>query len=513
MISIKQQPLQIIVVSAVILLVCSLRFLHAPNYPYYEDEAISIKTAQGIIKTGIPISYDGKLYPRNALHHYLLSTPLYFFGLNPYSARSISIVFSILVLIIVYKIGKDIHSEYVGIIAVLLLGFLRYENQYAISARFYASFQFFFILTLYLFYKGFVEGVPRFKIWAIVSFICTIFTHELAVELVPVLLLFLLITKGIQWLRYKIAIVGMLLVGMAIYFVHFHDFSNQLEATSVNQLFLAGLSNRFAFAGKMNSIITSGFSLILIGLIYLIKKKEPKLFFYYFSFLTGLIVLSIIAPSGSKEYMFNLFPLYILLVVYTFVKVCSSVIRWVPRILTESMGKEFFERKRTVIYVLLFLSLIPVLVNAFEKKLGFKSSQSMERGPAHLLIEEKMVPGEILISTNTWVTDIYLRAPDYFLRQKKLQNGKWGEFGFERDGYGFTMLDSIEKLEKLMNVSPGIWIYADHKIREFASDELIYFVRRNFDLVYQEKDSEIAVYYWYPDRCNKSKLAEDLTNG
>lgn len=505
------QP-QILIVAVVLSLICFLRFWHAPNYPYYEDEAISIKAAQGIVNNGIPISYDEKLYPRNALHHYLLSVPLNFFGLNPYSARSVSIIFSVLVLIIVYRIGKDIHSEYVGIISILLLGFLGYENQYAISARFYASFQFFFILTLYLFYKSFVEGIPRFKIWAIVSFICTIFTHELAVELVPILLFFLLITKGMQWLRDKIAIAGILLVAIAIYFIHFYDFSNQLEATSVNQLVLAKLNNRLAFIGKMNSIITSGFSLILIGLIYLIKEKESRLFFYYFSFLSGLIVLSVIAPSANKEYMFNLFPLYVLLVVYAFAKVCSSVMLWVPRILTESMGKEVFERKRTIVYALLFLSIIPVLVNAFEKKLGFKSSQSMERGPAHRLISERMVPGEVLVTTNTWVTDIYLRSPDYFLRQKKLQNGKWGEFGFQRDGYGFTMLDSIEKLEKLMKVSPGIWIYADHKIREFTSDELIYFVRRNFDLVYQEKDSEVAVYYWYPDRCNKSKLAEDLTN-
>lgn len=495
-----------LIITAVLFLICFLRFWYAPNYPYYEDETISIRVAQGIVKTGIPV-YSEKLYPRNALHHYLLSVPLYFFGLNPYSARSVSIIFSVLTLILVYRIGKDIHSEYVGIIAVLILGFLMYENQYAISARFYASFQFFFILTLYLFYKGFVEGVPSSKVWCILSFIGTIFTHELAVELVPLLFIFLMITNGTQWLRDKIAIVGILLIAIAIYFVHFYELPNKLESASINQLVLAGLSNRFAFVGKMNDILLNGFSIIFLGIIYLIKEKEPRVFFYFFAFLCGLVVLSIIAPSGSKEYMFNLFPMYVVLVVYIIAKMFVSIRYWMPKILAESMESGNFYKKRMLIYILFFLALIPIMTTVFDKKFGFKSLQKGDRYASHILIKEKIRSGDILISTNPWVTDIYLRSPDYFLREKKLKNNKWGEFGFQKDGYGFYMLDSIEKVKNLMNGSSNLWVYTDHKFREFASDELIYFVRRNFDLVYQEKDSDTAVYFWNPGKCNQEQLS------
>ncbi len=525
----KRTPIFIIL--ALMALVLSLRFWHAPRFPYYEDEIITIKAAEGIVKHGIPLVYTDKLYNRSPLYHYLLAIPLKIWGAGSRSSRSLSIVFSVLMLGLIYLMGRDLGDVYTGIVSALLLACLSYEIQYALSARFYMIFQFFYVLTVFLFYKGFIENnylsenpvAPGFipgnsgegqapalrigsktpyKIWAILSFLATIFTHQLSFELVPAIILFLIITQRERWLKDKYIITGCIVAGLAFYFTIFYHPSNQWVCNSTDPLIAgnllnakdSGMNNIFCFTAQLNRIILHGFSLIILGILFLLRERNKLLFYYYVMFFVSLTVITLVSPDDSENYIFNIFPLYVLLVSYVAVRISKSGLDWGKRIISETFGPNLSRSTEWGIYTIILLSAFLFLAGVFERKLGFSSSYPNLQ-PAHIFIQEHFKPDDLIVSTNPLITDIYLRFPDYFLRQKLLPNGDRGEFEFDKNDMGIYMVDSVSDLQKLINNSKSsIWIMADKKFNLYLGDDLISFVRRNFNLVYNNRKANVAIY-------------------
>jgi 4-amino-4-deoxy-L-arabinose transferase-like glycosyltransferase len=483
---------ELFLIISFVLIIISLRLWNAQNYPFEGDEVISINAAQGIVKHGIPIVYQGKIYSRSLLGHYLLAIPVYLWGTNEVTTRSVNIILSGLLLIIIYLMGKDLYNEYVGILAVLFLAFLRFENQYAISARFYMPFQFFYILTLFLFYKGFLEDKQRYRPLCIASLLCCIFSHRLSMELIPVLILFPVIIKKWGYFKDRYFLLGSILIGAALYFTIFYHSPSQVQNLTSPRLVTGSMEYKLSFFNILDRTVLHGLSVVILGLIYLYKEKSRKLFFCYFAFFVSIGFLSVIAPDNEQRYVFNLLPLYILLLSYALIRISKSAYRLyvesiAPR--ARTIGKY----SETSVVLILIVATLFLLTRVFEKKVGFKSSYP-DLKSAHLFIRDNMQSDDIIISTNPEVTRFYLGRTDYFLRQKKTGHG-YGEFGIEKSHYGVSITDSVDKLTALLNRDNRIWIFADRKIYYYTGDELILFVKQNFSEVYYSRKNKTRVYF------------------
>ena len=87
------------------------------NQPYLGDEALFIKAAKGVAKTGSPIFNQSATLPNiQALWNpptyvYILGAFISIFGDNVYSVRGVSAIFNLLVVILVYIISLEILKD------------------------------------------------------------------------------------------------------------------------------------------------------------------------------------------------------------------------------------------------------------------------------------------------------------------------------------------------------------------------------------------------------------------
>ena len=196
--------------AVILLLVIVLRIATFNYYPYYEDEAGSILAAEGIVKHGIPKFPSGMVYARSYLSHYSIALSIILFGDNIIAYRLPSLLASIIIVYLIYLFGKELNQKYAGLLAALAVGFLGYQNFLGHSSRMYMLLQLFYTLTLYFFYKGFIKENNKYKTYAIISAILTIFTHQLGIMLVPTFFIVLISYKRLKWLKDKYFILSKL---------------------------------------------------------------------------------------------------------------------------------------------------------------------------------------------------------------------------------------------------------------------------------------------------------------
>ena len=97
----------LIIIALTILTIFFIRFFYTlPNAPLLDADAISsVQAARSIIETGI-IARDGIFYPRDYLAHYLLAGSIFLLGDNPLGWAMPNLIFSILILILLYFVAR-----------------------------------------------------------------------------------------------------------------------------------------------------------------------------------------------------------------------------------------------------------------------------------------------------------------------------------------------------------------------------------------------------------------------
>ncbi len=464
----------------------SHRIWSASRNAYSDDEGLSILAAKGITEHGIPVFRSGKLYFRSMLGHYLLAIPIYLFGINDFSTRSISIILSMLLLLLVFATACNIDNKHTGLLAVLFLTFSKIENLYSVSPRFYMTFEFFFILTLFLFYKGFIEkDNNKYKLCCIVSFLGAIFSHRLSIELIPIFLLSLMIIKKGKWFKDKYLLGGMVLTGCAYWIVLFYSSSRMFTpfaASALGGLKIGAMKSSLGYFNLLDKLNPNSLPIVFLGILYVYFERDKRAFFYYLSFFVGMIIVSLISPIGNFRYISNLNPLYIILLSYSLTKIAKSIYNNFGNLINKSSINK-------AIFIPIILISLSIFTFRMAKMTSFFSFGYTPRRvkETYLFVKENIRDDDILISNNPWVTELYIRASDYFLSQRRV-GGKWVKWDFEVDtkGYGYRLLGSIPKLQSLLNTEKRrVWVLVDDiKINLFTGREIISFINQSFDIVY-----------------------------
>lgn len=161
---------------------------------FWLDEAISSIAAVSFLEKGSPILNSGLLYERGILNTFLIASSFKIFGVNEFAARIPSVLFGTLMILLVYIIGSKWGNQRVGIIVAVLVAFSVWEIAWSRQARMYQQLQFFYILSLFLFYSFIQNKNLKNMVLLFFSVLGAILSHVFGYALILVFLVYFLVS-------------------------------------------------------------------------------------------------------------------------------------------------------------------------------------------------------------------------------------------------------------------------------------------------------------------------------
>lgn len=292
-----------------------LRFNDLGYRSFWTDEAITSYAAIGLLEHGAPVMPSGEVYTRALLNTYLIALSFKIFGISESSARIVSVIFGTLMIPLAYLLGKEFESKRVGIIAALLITFSAFEILWAREARMYAQFQFFYLLTAYLFYVSLKKTNSKLLLLSGISFIFAWYSHVLSLCFVPVAITYIIFHKRKEFLENKyfvyvsLAVMGLALVYMILTGKTPIDYYPSSAPKWGQHTVL-----HYAFSPKLFTLfVLASISGIVSLILWKFEMYKNKGYLYFIiSFFIPFMILSA-SPWKTVRYAFFIFPFLVIL--------------------------------------------------------------------------------------------------------------------------------------------------------------------------------------------------------
>lgn len=134
---------------AITLLGLILRLINIRAEPFWGDEVLSLDITRHFSSISKLLTYLREVEFHPPLYYISLHYWIHWFGQGTAAARSLSLIFGLGCIVIVYFLGKKIfQSEKIGLIAALIISVLPFQIEYAQEARPYIIFCFFAALAM-----------------------------------------------------------------------------------------------------------------------------------------------------------------------------------------------------------------------------------------------------------------------------------------------------------------------------------------------------------------------------
>ncbi len=185
-IRVKQSYLEFALIGFFTLIAFFLRVYNLGHLGFTGDEELTALAARGILDHGYPSMPSGMPYLRSLPFSYLVVFSVNIFGESEFAERLPSVIFGTLKIPLIYIFCKKLLNREVAIIAAFLLSFAVWDIQVSRLARMYSMFAFFYLLSLYAFYRGYLErGRRNIYLWLTpLIFLFTCVTHSLGLFIV-----------------------------------------------------------------------------------------------------------------------------------------------------------------------------------------------------------------------------------------------------------------------------------------------------------------------------------------
>ncbi len=308
-----------------VLLVCALlRGYKLDLQPLDDDEYASTQAIMAILETGVPgFVPENVYYTRSPFYHYLTAAIAWPFGGNLWTLRMQSVLWSIATAFLTYLCGSRLlNNRWIGFAAMVLVSIHPFQIFTGHVIRFYQMQQFFALLTIYLFCRGFVtEQSQRYRIATIVVFLCAVLSQEIsAVMGVPILLGYVLFARDLGWRRN----IQLLVVSAAVVLIVALDLlafqtlcltrtegvSPNIEA-SIKPHFWYPMNLFAIFVGYSRLHIIPSFFCFL-GLPFLWREKNRNGLALAMFLFSGALMTNLLVSHISLRYQYWLFPIWIL---------------------------------------------------------------------------------------------------------------------------------------------------------------------------------------------------------
>jgi hypothetical protein len=484
-----------------------LRFNNLGSKSFWTDELITTYAAIGLLEHGTPLMPSGEAYTRALLNTYLIALSFKTFGISEFSARIVSVVFGTLIIPIAYLFGKELENKRVGIIAALLITFSAFEILWAREARMYAQFQFFYLLTAYLFYISIKKGSSKLFLFSGLSFIFAWYSHVLSLCFIPVAVTYVLLCKRMEFLKNKnlvyatSGILGIAVVYMILTDKTPLDYYPLTAPEWAQHTFL-----HYAFASQLFTlfvlVVISSIILLLLWKLGLYKNKNP-LVYLMLNFFIPFIILSI-SPWKTVRYSFFIFPFLILL--------ASSAIDFYAvrnwgnnnnAICTQTskafrVKSELVKNIKTIITVILILLLFMQVssdiyfVSHDSYTFYHDCPENWKKGCE--FVKEHLDEDDKIATNMPLATLYYVGRVDYDIPKgfKDIANNGT----FTDSGTGVIVLNNYSLFMQKVKTEKG-WLIVDrHRLNEYFTETVRDYIRNNMTFYPEGSDETIEVYSW-----------------
>jgi len=495
--------------------------------PLDDDEYASTQAILAIANTGVPSFVpEGILYTRSPLYHYMMGGVVALFGENILSLRLPSVLFSMATAWLAYLFGSRLLGRpWVGLGALLLLSIHPFEVFTGHVARFYQVQQFFALLTMYWFCKGFVsEQSQKYRYLTIGAFLASVLCQEIsAVMGFPLALGYLLFAKD-KGGRANLKLVAVAALALSVILLDYLVFqtrcltrvegvSPSLEAT-VKPHFWQPYNFFALYIGYSRlHIVLSCF--LLLGLPIIWKERHRPTLALNFMLVAGVILINLLVTHVSLRYQYWLIPLWILLSLDAL------------RALVERISRFAFDPKSdlgrntwipaccgTIFIAAVVLSWSPWKMHgSYETKILGDSTGAMQYVRHHKL------PGDKIMATEPHSHAGFLEIGqiDYDLSVPLLY-----DFAVLRDGKlidrngGAEMISNLHQLMAVCKEQPRVWIMINREkfrtrgknIRwQYPGARIELFLRQNCQLTH--RSYLWSTYLWDANRGNLQNFRAD----
>ena len=486
----------------VLLLCFVLRAYKLDLQPLDDDEYASTQAILAILQTGVPSFVpENVYYTRSPLFHYFTAIVAYPFGGNLWSLRLQSVAWSVATALLAYFCGSRLlKSKWIGFAAMLLLAVHPFEIFTGHVVRFYQMQQFFALLTIFFFCRGFVEEQKQFyRIATLVSFLCAVLSQEIsAVMGVALLVGFLLFAKDLGW-RKNVQLIGIAAAVMMIVAVDLLAFKTLCltRTEGVSPVAEASIKphfwhpqNLFAiFLGYSRlHIVPSTFVFLALPLFWKSKMRNALALIIFLGI--GVLATNLLVSHVSLRYQYWLFPVWILLCLFSI----HTLIEWAVQI---AYGNQMSSTRCQIIRLSISLTTMMAILlswslwripNSYELRILGDSTGCVR------WVKSQMRPGDQLAITEPHTHSGYLEAGeiDFDIAVPLLY-----DFAVQRDGRlvdrngGAEIISKVDQLAEIFGRHNRVWILLNReKFRtrgknmrwEYPGARFESFVRKNCEL-------------------------------
>ncbi len=304
-----------------------LRFYDLGQESFWTDEAVSIIEANQEVPSqtiDLVTKLEGSPYGHHLILHYWIKV----FGQTEFSVRFISALFGVLSIIVLFFLVRLFFDDSIALLSALFLSTAMLQILYSQEARLYSVFNFFALLSTFLFVKCFVirnlkknqEEVniknvvrnckQRHFVAYVVSMVIAMYINYLTLFLVIIHALFFIVKRKKnaikEWL-YSLLIISLLSIPLVrLILFQFLSRHQNLPAALLSR----GLPEIFTKLGIFFYVLPL-FFLILLFLLFIFILKRINLFsgsviHKYKNYFSILILLILISISGLYLFLLDI---------------------------------------------------------------------------------------------------------------------------------------------------------------------------------------------------------------
>ena len=340
----------LLVIILVFALILRLKYLTINQAVWY-DEAEYLGVAKN---WAFNITSYQLHYVRPPLLPFLMAG-LYKVGFDELAIRVLILVFSMTGVLFTYLVGKEIFNKWVGLIATFLMSFFYLHLFYSARIMTDMPSMTLWLISSWFFWKGYIKNGSKKYLWLLGPLLVAGLLMRFPFGLLAiVLLVYLLITEGIKFLKNKDLWIGtalgvisiipytiwyylvyskVILLGPAGFYGHFSQLKEYIQILPiVFQSPIPGIINLFPYFGNLFILLLFiGIGIALLNLIIgydMIRKNEDLknyLFvllwliapFIFFAFFAGQI--------AEDRYLFYLYPAAFFIIGIVLIKIYELI--------------------------------------------------------------------------------------------------------------------------------------------------------------------------------------------
>ncbi|MBE0517083.1 MAG: glycosyltransferase family 39 protein [Methanophagales archaeon] len=418
------------------------------------DESYSVTAAVGMIETGVPQMPSGELYTRSILNTGVIALSMLIFGINEFGARLPSVFFGVLTILIIYLLSRELFGERVALITAFIITFSVVEIAWSRQARMYQQLQFFYLLSLYLFYKYINTKELKFGLLTISSIICSILTHALGLTLLIILPAYYLLSnitniKNLSNLKEELLekrtliLFSIILTAFALSEIFFNAFSQVLNVR---------MDYSKNYIWYLKSFFPIIFYLAIPGIIIAFRDNWKQTLLPLLAFLIPLYFIFFHEKLLGYRYVFFVLPFMFLFF--------SKAIDHISRTFIKNKALQY------LVIVIIVCLLFSTSLNIVPKKEYYLEPMAPQPDfiSVYSYLQEHREPDDILISSYPEVDLWFNQTPDYWLAFSiaGFSPSNWmdeTETVYRRTGT--PAIKNIEDLEKVYENNQRGWLILD----------------------------------------------------